>query len=170
MVWHWEEELPKHLALKASEFRLRGGRETPLLEGADSMHQDPVEKHCFHTSLSQTYLLVVEGLLGMQAGSCGSRWGQWHWGRQFRAVLVDMSPPGGCLLTWPHPTAYRLQGWDASSQTTKRVGIQPLPSADRLPNVILSPQHLAKHNPWHGPAHQRDKSWWSWTVGPTPHQ
>ena len=72
--------------------------------------------------------------------------------------------------TWPHPPAYRLPGWDASSQTTKRVGIQPLPSADRLPHVILSPQHLAKHNPWHSPTHQRDKIWWSWTVGPTPHQ
>ena len=124
MVWHWEEELPKHLALKASEFRLWGGRETPLLEGADSMHQDPVEKHCFHKSLSQTYLLVVEGLLGTQAGSCGSRWGQRHWGRQFRAVLVDMSPPGGCLLTRPGltqqptgsragtPQAKQPRGWE----------------------------------------------------------
>lgn len=40
MVWHWEEELPKHLALKASEFRVGEERETPLLEGADSAHQD----------------------------------------------------------------------------------------------------------------------------------
>ena len=40
MVWHWEEELPKRLALKASEFRLREERGTPLLEGAHSVHQD----------------------------------------------------------------------------------------------------------------------------------
>ena len=40
MVWHWEEELPKRLALKASEFRLGEERGTPLLEGAHSVHQD----------------------------------------------------------------------------------------------------------------------------------
>lgn len=48
MVWHWEEELPKHLALKAGEFRLGEEREAPLSEDAHSVRQDTVEKHCFH--------------------------------------------------------------------------------------------------------------------------
>ena len=44
--------------------------------------------------------------------------------------------------TWPHPTACRLQCWDASGQTTSGMGerTQPHPSADRLPKVVLSSQ------------------------------
>ena len=37
-----------------------------------------------------------------------------------------MSSPGGhpfLTKTWPHPTAYRLQCWNTSGQTTNRVGI-----------------------------------------------
>ena len=54
-----------------------------------------------------------------------------------------MSTPGHCHFgteTCPHPTACRLQCWDASGQTTNSVGTQPHPSADRVPKVILSPQ------------------------------
>ena len=72
-----------------------------------------------------------------------------------------MNPPGGCHFltkTWPHPTAYRNQCWDASGQTTNRSGTQSHPSADRLPKIFLSTQLPAKHIPWHGPAHQRDKT------------
>ena len=52
-----------------------------------------------------------------------------------------MSCPRGCHIgteTWPHPTACRLQCWDASVQSTKKVGTQPNSSVDRLPEVILS--------------------------------
>ena len=60
--------------------------------------------------------------------------------------------------TWPHPMACMLQCWNTSGQTTKRVGTQPHPSADRLPKVILSPQLPNEHTTSHGPAHQRDKT------------
>lgn len=39
-----------------------------------------------------------------------------------------------------HSTACRIQFWDASHQTTKIVVTQPHPSADRLPEFILSQQ------------------------------
>ena len=45
--------------------------------------------------------------------------------------------------TWPHPAAHRFQCWNASGQTTNRVGTHTHPSADRLLKVFLNPQlHL----------------------------
>ena len=44
------------------------------------------------------------------------------------------------LWTWPHRRAYRLQCWEASGQTTNRLGTQPHLSADRLPKVIWDTQ------------------------------
>ena len=54
-----------------------------------------------------------------------------------------MSSPGGCHFdtkSWYHPTACRLQCWDASGQTNNGAGTKPHPSAHRLPKVFLSPQ------------------------------
>ena len=59
-----------------------------------------------------------------------------------------VSPLGGCHFlnkTWPHPTACGLQCWDASGQTTNRMGIQPEPSADRPLKVFLKKQPPDKH-------------------------
>ena len=42
--------------------------------------------------------------------------------------------------TWPHPIACRLQSWDASGQTTNRVGTEPHLLTDRLLKVIMSSQ------------------------------
>ena len=75
-------------------------------------------------------------------GGFGSLWGQGHWWQTYQSVLIGVSVPGGCHFetkVWPHPTAYRLQCWDASGQTTSRAGTQSHPSADRLPKVSLSP-------------------------------
>ena len=44
------------------------------------------------------------------------------------------------LWTWPHRRAYRLQCWEASGQTTNRLGTQPHLSADRLPKVSWDTQ------------------------------
>ena len=60
-----------------------------------------------------------------------------------QGICISVSSPGGCHFgteTRPHPTAFRLQYWDASSQTTNKVRTQPHPSADRLPKVVLSLQ------------------------------
>lgn len=72
-----------------------------------------------------------------------------------------MSSPGGyhfLTKTWPYPTACKLQCWNASVQTTNRIGTLPHLSTDKLINVFLSTQMPAKHTPWHGPAYQRDKT------------
>ena len=58
--------------------------------------------------------------------------------------------------TWPHSTAYRLQSWEASGQTTNRVGTQPHPGEDRLYKVILTPEPPLT-TPL-DPVHQRDKT------------
>ena len=51
-----------------------------------------------------------------------------------------MSSPGGWHFgtkPWSHPTAYRLQCWDSSGQTTHWAEAQPHASADRLPKDFL---------------------------------
>ena len=69
-----------------------------------------------------------------------------YWGAT--GELIDMSSPGGChcdTKTWLHPTAYKLQFWDTSGQTAKRVRTQPHPSTDRMPKLFLSSKpHLNK--------------------------
>ena len=91
-------------------------------------------------------MLVLEGLLGKRRCGCGFSWGHGHWWWRFWGVLSYVNSRGGrhlawvvCSKTWPHPTACRLQCWDASSQTTKRVGTLSHPSADRLPENFWSP-------------------------------
>ena len=86
-----------------------------------------------HKSLGQTYLWILEGLLGRQWMAVE----QEHWWQRSKGLLIDMSQAGGLRLaseTWPRPTASRLQSWDASGQTSNRVGPQPYPSA-----VVQSP-------------------------------
>ena len=83
-------------------------------------------------------------------GGCGSLWGQRHWQCKLWGVLIGVSPPGGrdfLTKSRPHPTPCRLQCWDASGQKTNRVGTQPCPLEDRLPNVFLSLQLPTKHIP-----------------------
>ena len=51
-----------------------------------------------------------------------------------------MSSPGGLHFgtkPWSHPTAYRLQCWDSSGQTTHWAEAQPHASADKLPKDFL---------------------------------
>ena len=60
--------------------------------------------------------------------------------------------------TWLHPTAWRLQCWDASGQAANWVGTQPHPSADRLPKDFLNPQPPLDIPLDTAPAHQRTKT------------
>ena len=89
--------------------------------------------------------------------SCGSLWGQRHWLQEFWGILSGMSTPGSHrFLTKIRlvPTAYKLQCWDASGQTSN----QGRSIADRLLKVLVSSQLPTKHSPWHSPAYQRDKT------------
>ena len=83
------------------------------------------------------------GSPGVVGVGCSSLWGQGHcWWTQQR-ILISVSSPRGLYFgtkTWPHPTAYRLQRWIASGQTTNNRGTQPHASADKLPKVVLSSQ------------------------------
>ena len=83
----------------------------------------------------------LEGSPGESGGDSDSPQGQGcSWWRYWEP-LIGMSCPGGHHFdtkTWPHWTV--LQCWDASGQTTNRVGRQTHLSADRLPKVFLSPE------------------------------
>ena len=92
-------------------------------------------------SLGQTYLWVLEGLLRRWGSAVAYCQGKDTGGRGPYGIFFGVSSPGGRHFgteTWPHPTACRIQCWDASGQTTNRVGTQPQPSTDRLPKVVLS--------------------------------
>ena len=87
------------------------------------------------------------GSLGEVGMGCGSPlpvgWGQGHRWQRPQGILVIMSFSRGHHLgtkTWPHPIGCRLQLWNTQGQIINRVGTQPLPSSDRLPKVILSPE------------------------------
>ena len=57
--------------------------------------------------------------------------------------MIRVRSPGGphfSTKTRPHPTNCRLQSWNASVQTTTKIGTQAHPSECRLPKVILSSQ------------------------------
>ena len=69
--------------------------------------------------------------------------GQGHWWQRPQRILISVSSPRGPhfgIKTWPHPIAYRFQCWNASGQTTSRMGTHTHPSADRVPKAILSSQ------------------------------
>ena len=96
-----------------------------------------------HWILGQTYLLVLEDLLGKQVSDCGSLWGQGHQWRGTGEVLgrywggpgelTDMSSPGGShcdTKTWPHPTAYKLILGHLRSNSQK--GENTTPSINRV--------------------------------------
>lgn len=112
------------------------GGTRPLLESAHkvSCALGPRVKQGLFKNLGQTYLQVLEGILGRQRSALGHCGASNTGGAGLR--ILGMSTPGGCHFgtqTWSHP------------------------SADKLPKVFLSPQqplnlHLTS------PAHQRDKT------------
>ena len=53
---------------------------------------------------------------------------------------IDWSKSHFGTKTWSHPTACRFQCWNASGQTTNKIGTQPDSTADRLPKVLMSSQ------------------------------
>ena len=87
--------------------------------------------------------------------------GQGHWWQRPQRIVIGVSSPRGChsgIKTQPYPIIYRFHCWNTSGQTTSRVGTQTHPSAERVPEAILSSQPPINMPPWHGPAHQRDKT------------
>ena len=164
VVWQQEEEPPENLALKArrvwsQELYRMGGNRNSTLGG----HTEGLT--CARTwgkmwwprkGLSQTYLLVLEA-----GGDCGSLWGQGHW----------QCSSGEYSLAWallqaaifspkPGPTQQPAGSTAGAPQTKQPTGWEhsPHPSVDRLLKVFLCTQLPDKHNPWQGPAHQRDKT------------
>ena len=83
-VWHWEEELPEYLALKATRtwspaIHRTGGKQkyhSWRVHTGPHVHHNPRKKQGVHRRLGQTYLLVLESLLGscgVAVAHCGDR-------------------------------------------------------------------------------------------------
>ena len=139
-IWLWR---PVGLDCRSST----GWREieTPLLRAHTKSHEhrDWGQRQQYDRSPGQTYLLVLEGLLGRWGMAGGSSWGQRPWWWLYQGAFTCVSSHGGRPLgtrTWPHPVGCRLQCGDATGEITNWAGTQPLPSAERLPKDFLSPQ------------------------------
>lgn len=79
----------------------------------------------------------------VRVGHGSLSWGQGHWRQWPERVLIGMSSHRGHhfdIKTWPCPTTYRLQCWNASGQTASRIGTHCYPSADRLSKAVPSSQ------------------------------
>ena len=120
-----------------------GEAEIPLLEGAHTVsHALGLRaKQWLHQSLGQTYLQVLEHLLGRQR-LVVAHYGGKDTVQRPQGRLIGMSSLGGCHFstkTWPHPTACRLQCWDTSGQTTNQHSGNTAPThqKDRLTKIVL---------------------------------
>ena len=95
-MWHWEEEPPEHLALKASGLECRhstglGETETPLLEGTHEVSHalGPRTKQWHHRSMVQAYLWVG---LGRQRVAV-SHVGEGHLWQEAQGIFIGVSAP-----------------------------------------------------------------------------
>ena len=167
-VWQGKEEPSENLALKVSGIRSQDWGKEKLYfwrsHTRSHIHQEPggkasgfistwawVRPTCWYRRFS------CKVVVGGGRHSCGSLWGQRHRLQEFWGILSGMSTPGSHrFLTKIRlvPTAYKLQCWDASGQTSN----QGRNIADRLLKVLMSSQLPTKHSPWHSPAYQRDKT------------
>ena len=111
-VWHQEEEPPEHLALKTSGLVFRrstGWRETetPLFEGTHkvSCALGPWAKQWLHRSLGQTYLWVLEALLGRRGSAVAHCRGKDTGGRDAMQFSSEWAPLVVTILALrPGPT------------------------------------------------------------------
>ena len=111
-VSHWEEEPPEHLVLKARRNSTGlGETETPLLKGAYrfSCTLGPRTKQRLHKNLGQTYLQILEDLLGIHrvtVAHCVGRTSE----AKVSGIIISVNSSGGGHIgkIWPHPSGLRI--------------------------------------------------------------
>ena len=135
-VRHQEQEPPEHRVLfcgpggppPVQELHRTGGDRDSTLRGCTRDFTCIGTQHKAVAPQKPGLHLPVGagGSPGVVGVNCGSLWGQEHWEwRPRESWLTNVSSPGGSHFgtkTWPHPTACRVQGWDASSETTSNGG------------------------------------------------
>ena len=134
-VWHWKEVPPEYLVLKASRawaqklHRTGANRDfTPGGVTRGFMCTGSHGKAGTHKNLGQTYLQVLEGLLGKQ-GMAVAYCGGMTLEAEVQGIVIGAGHFG---KFWLHPSELR-----SPDQITNRVGTQPHPSANKLPEVLL---------------------------------
>ena len=117
-----------------------GETKTLLLEDTHrvSWALGPSTNNYLHGSLG--YWRVFCGAVGVKWGSLEE---QGRWWQRPQGIMFGMSSTKGLHFgtkTWPYATAYRLQSWNTSGQTTRRIETQPQPSVEKLSKAVLSLQ------------------------------
>ena len=112
-VWHWEEEPPEHLALKASgacaqELHRTGeNRDSHSWRAHKSFHVHWANQG-FYKDLGQSYPLVLECLLGNK-GVAVAHCGGWTLESEVQGIIIGVNSPGGGHFgkIWPQPSELR---------------------------------------------------------------
>ena len=154
----WEEEFLENQTVKATgiwlqDFNRTGGnRDSTLREHTKSSVRIRIQgkEQWPHRGLSQTYLLVLEGLLqrwGVAVAHCGDK-------------DTGSRSSGKYSLVWALPESAssptkewgRLQCWVASGQTANREGTQAHLSEDKWIKVLLSSAYKSNSQLYPPPA------------------
>ena len=139
-MWLWR---PVGLECKSSA-RLEE-TETPFLEGAHkvSCELQPRAKQWLHRSLGQTYLWVLEGLLGRQGlavAHCSGKDTGSGGPREYFSAWVSLLPEVAILVLRPGPTQQPAGSSAWTPRTKQPTRWEYSPTHWQLPKVILSPQ------------------------------
>ena len=143
----WAVEIPEDQTLKASGIWLQdsdrtGGNRDSTLGGhtqSSVCTRTQGKEQWPHRTLSQTYLLVLEGLLQRRGVALSHPEDKDTGSRYSGKYSLAWALPGSALT--PPKSLGRLQCWVASGQTTNREGTRPHPSADKQIKVLLSSAH-----------------------------
>lgn len=169
------EEPPEHLAFNASktwlyELHWTEGRETLLFEGIHKVlfPWAPEQNQWLHESLGQTYMLILENLLGrdlvgMTVVHCGDKDTDIRGIGKYSLAWVLLEAKLLVSRTGPPNSLYAAMV-ECLKPKTDMTGTQPSWSADRLPKVFISPQtplnkYLDMTLPTRGP---RPRSIYQW--------
>ena len=156
-IWFWR---PAGLECRSSTGL--GETKTPYLEGAHkvSCALGPTAKQWLHRSLGQTYLWVLESLLGRWGSALTHCWGKdtgggvpWEYSSSWALLEVAILP------LRPGPTQLPAGSSAGTSQAKQPIGWEHSPTHQQT-GCLMCPEPTAasKHTPWHSPAHQKDKT------------
>ena len=163
-IWLW-----RPAGLEYKNFTGLGETEIPPLEGAHKVSRalGPRAKQWIHRSLSQTYLQVLEVLLGRQGSAmahCGGKDTVGGGPREYSSVWILSEV--AILASRPGPTQHTAGSSAGMAQAKQPTGWEHSPTHQKTGCLKLSwVTATSKHTYWQGHAQQRDKSWFHPPVG-----
>ena len=123
---------------------------------------DPGQTQWIYRSLSRTYLLVLEGLLGRRgvavalSGSVDTGGGDfWECSATWTLKVADIWL--GSSASRPGPTQKPVGSSAGTTQAKQQTGWEHRPTHQQT-GCLKTSWAISRHTPWHGPAHQRAKT------------